>query len=155
MIEPASIKSELSVLPMTKRGVKFLRKVIKTSTCWIWNGARRGNYGCVNIGNDIRESSHRLSYKLFVGDIPDGYEIHHKCNNKLCVNPDHLELVTDATHPSVNKMKTHCPHGHEYTEQNTYTYPTKDGGVGRMCKICHRESYRSAYERKVIINGAI
>jgi hypothetical protein len=60
--------------------------------CWEWTGANVGvGYGWFRDGY-----AHRRSYELFIGEIPDGRLIRHKCDNRLCANPDHLELGTKA-----------------------------------------------------------
>lgn len=48
----------------------------------------------------------------------------------------------------LNKLKTHCPHGHEYTEANTILAPDGHGGTCRKCRICRRKFERE-YKRRV------
>ena len=115
---------------------------IHGSGCWIWQKSLTHNgYGrsCYN-GKEIR--AHRLSYLLYKGSIPNDKQIDHTCNTRACVNPEHLRLATPvenlfATHSMSTarkeRLKTHCPQGHEYTTKNTYLYRT-----GRACRICNR-----------------
>ncbi len=106
--------------------------------CWVWQGASdEFGYGLVKWRNR-KYRVHRLSYILKKGPIPTGYEIHHKCRNTLCGNPDHLQLVTRVSHPGLgsnqNTNKTHCKNGHEFSGWNLVL--RKDGK--RMCRICCR-----------------
>lgn len=125
-------------------GERFWNRVNKEgplwngTPCWIWTGAlMTKGYGTLENGQR-REGAHRIAYKLRYGSIPEGLTIDHLCRNKPCVNPGHLEAVTNRTNvlrgvgPSAqNARKTHCLRGHEYTEANTYRSNGK-----RSCRTC-------------------
>ncbi len=64
--------------------------------CWIWTGAKRGGYGRFKVAGRGTLSAHRASYEQHIGPIPDGLHLDHLCRNRACVNPAHLEPVTQA-----------------------------------------------------------
>lgn len=74
---------------------RFWKKVQKTDTCWIWTGAvTTTGYGVFQRGKRGEKlyKAHRFSYSLHKGDIPKRGLILHSCDNKKCVNPDHLSI---------------------------------------------------------------
>lgn len=82
----------------------------KENKCWIWKGAKSGDgYGAIKV-NGKQTSIHRQSYKEFIGYIPDGLCICHKCDEPLCCNPEHLFLGTHKqnTKDSVKKNRARC-----------------------------------------------
>jgi hypothetical protein len=120
---------------------RFVQKIeISDEGCWNWQaGLSHNGYGKFTVnGSDVR--AHRWSYSNFVGPIADGMTVDHLCNNRRCVNPDHLQTLTQtenvlAEHSEStarkNSLKTECPKGHPYTDENTYRYKN-----GRTCKTC-------------------
>jgi hypothetical protein len=109
--------------------------------CWIWDRpcGRGGRYGAIR--RDWKTlSAHRFVYENYKGPIPDGLQLDHLCRVTACVNPDHLEPVTQAENirrsnawGGINHRKTHCSRGHTLTPDNLVQ--SKDGG--RRCLICH------------------
>lgn len=136
---------------------RFLAKTRDSDTCWEWVGALdQDGYGIYTPGTGARaRRAHRLSYEHFVGGIPTGRTLDHLCRVRSCVNPEHLEPVTNAENIRRgltgihNAVKTHCANGHEYTPENTYirTY-THNGRTHRICRTCVRQQNRAQYERR-------
>lgn len=130
---------------------RFNSKVIKTDGCWLWTDSTRSNgYGVLRIGSSFA-LAHRLAYELFIGKIPDGLVIDHLCRNRICVNPNHLEAVTQRenilrgdTHAAKNAAKTSCKNGHNLSGTNLYITP--DGR--RQCRACRYKAGLRCVNRK-------
>lgn len=93
--------------------------------CWEWRAScSRDGYGQLQVGGrkGRRVSAHRLSWELHNGKIPDGLHVCHKCDNKLCVNPAHLFLGTNADNMLDWKKKGLSPKG----EKNPMSKLTED-----------------------------
>lgn len=74
---------------------RFLSNVDKTPTCWLWTGALN-NFGYPKFRTADEGYGHRWSYARYVEPIPTGLQIDHVCRVRHCVNPVHLEAVTQA-----------------------------------------------------------
>jgi len=141
---------------------RFWHKVTipeNTAGCWEWTGTGNGKgYGQFWWGGRMR-LAHRISYEALVSPIPDGMVIDHRCRTRGCVNPAHLEPVTNRENvlrgdlPSASAArqmsKTHCPKGHPYNAENTQH--RADGA--RACRQCNRDRVKARYWAKKAVAG--
>ena len=129
---------------------RFWAKVEKTDTCWNWTGAISSvGYGRLSV-NEYPRYAHRISYEMHVGPIPAGMQVDHLCRNRACVNPAHLEVVSQreniirGTSPAAKAAhRRTCLRGHLLTAETTYI--TRQGA--RVCRKCRRE-WGSAYRAR-------
>lgn len=107
-------------------------------TCWQWIGCvnSRG-YGCVSVDGKV-QLTHRVSYEIHTGPIPDGLQIDHLCRNKKCCNPSHLEAVTQKVNceRTDQATKERCVHGHPLAGTNLRVKPVAGGLTKRQCRVC-------------------
>ena len=80
----------------------------------------------------------RIVYEQNYGKIPDGDEIHHLCEVKACVRPEHLVAVSPGDHRRITGRSEMCPHGHPMLGDNLIV----DKKGHRRCLICKREIWR-------------
>lgn len=124
---------------------RFMEKVDRhhPSGCWIWTGGKQtSGYGGFWDGQRD-ERAHRFSFRMFCGEIPAGFHVHHVCCNPSCVNPEHLQTMTrrdnllaSDTLPGINARKTLCKRGHPLSGDNL-----RITNGARICKTC--DAFRS------------
>lgn len=130
-------------IPVEQRLARLTLK--SDSGCWIWLGGKQpSGHGKIRIEGKTYQV-HRVAFELVKGSIPKGLVLDHLCKNPSCINPDHLEPVTQRinllrgnTFAAHNAAKTHCPKGHPYSGENLKSNARGD----RICIQCRRVSDR-------------
>ena len=130
-------------LPWTKKTLveRFEAKFIPepNSGCWLWIGCvnNRGGYGRFLVG-DRWTLAHRFSYQTYNGPLLEGLVLDHLCRMRCCVNPDHLEQVTNAVNiqRGGSNIRPACKNGHPWTEETTWRSPRSGW---RQCRQCKRD----------------
>lgn len=116
------------------------RAEVREDGCWHWTGpVSTSGYSRITY-RGLNLYGHRISYEMYRGPIPEGLVIDHLCRNRLCVNPGHLEVVTDRTNilrgiaPSAKVARTQrCQRGHDLTDPANIQ---PRGNGHRMCRAC-------------------
>jgi len=152
---------QIPLLADEKTQQRFWKHVSKTEGCWQWLGWTTRGHGRFKIGLQ-RYAAHRLAYTWAKGKIPNGLTLDHKCRNRGCVKPDHLEPVTVVENvlrgesvPAKNARKTTCVRGHALKGHNA-SYREYAGRTERRCRICYnrflceRRARRKAEGRPLI-----
>jgi hypothetical protein len=122
-----------------------------TDDCWTWPGAKsRSRPGIYYPTLSLHNKSlrvHRVTFRIWVGPLVDGMHIDHLCRNTLCVNPWHLEQVTERENiirgvgpTAVNAKKEVCINGHPFSPKYGTTY--------RQCATCQNIFSRDFKRRK-------
>lgn len=116
--------------------------------CWPWLGASFETHGNRYGTCGSADLAHRVSFEMHNGPLADGLVVDHICRNGLCVNPSHLEAVTNVENimrgngtPAVNARKTHCKSGHPLEGNNLRR--RRDGR--RVCRTCEKERNAARY----------
>ena len=143
-----SLKMNTLTQQNMNRLVKFLRV---TESCILWTGCKDPQgYGYVGL-NGKTVKAQRLFYEMHRGPIPPRMVTDHLCRIPSCVNPEHLEVVTNKVNllrgfsfSAIAARRTTCSQGHEYTL--TSTYRTKLGH--RKCRTCDRLRKQAAAIRR-------
>lgn len=126
---------------------RFTNKIkIIPNGCWEWQASKNSKgYGQFFFEGNKSGRAHRYSYIFYKGKIPQGNTIDHLCRNRICVNPDHLEAVSNRENvlrgigiSAINSRKKECVRGHKFVGKNYRLVVSKTGKKSRHCRLCQK-----------------
>jgi hypothetical protein len=143
---------------------RWLEKVAVSDGCWLWRAAfdsdGYGKFQYPGPDGQVYVRAHRWAYEHFVGPIPVGHVVMHRCDTPSCVNPDHLDVGTPLQNNddklakgrgtplwgnALNRARqTHCKYGHPLDGRNLWINPASGH---RRCKQCAADRARESYHR--------
>lgn len=119
---------------------RFWAKVDKSGDCWLWVASKRAGYGAFRVDGKIF-GAHCISYKMSFGEIPENMQVCHSCDNRSCVNPNHLWLGTTKDNMLDASLK-----GRLIREKTPVCHGT-NAGYSKGCKCASCLSAHASYER--------
>lgn len=151
---------------------EWVASVVGVAGCWSWTGITTEGYGRPAI-NGRSVSLHRWMYERFIGPIPEGMTLDHRCHtealargecvggltcvHRRCANPAHMEIVPGPVNtlrgngPAPrNAAKDVCDNGHEFDEANTIIRTDAKRVGNRECRECQRQRNRDYRARKSV-----
>lgn len=141
----------------------FEARVIRSDGCWLWKSGHGSNgrplFSRRGFGMEVAA---RTAYRLFRGQIPDGLQVLHECDNHRCVNPAHLKVGTQSQNmldcsargrwANQNSTKTACVHGHELRGRNLILRPNGQRDC-RACKVLRDRASRRRVSARAALSG--
>jgi len=131
---------------------RFVRKIVRqASGCWLWSGSLdEKGYGYFRLAGPETTAknvrAHRWAWQRINGPVPAGLELDHKCRNRNCVRPSHIEPVTHLENMRRGRwaMTTHCVNGHPLSGDNLRVDRRRGQ---RCCRACEKLRVRKHHSK--------
>lgn len=141
---------------------RFWVKVDAEGDCWEWTAFRDSDgYGMFSPTKSHSVRAHRFAWELLIGPIPDELTVDHRCRNRGCVNPVHLEIVPNVVNvargygaAAQNARRDRCIAGHPLSGRNLYIQPNGKR-MCRECKLARKRELNAKLKAERHANGSI
>lgn len=123
--------------------------------CWLWRYGDKDKYANFYTDSKVKWLVHRLAYTLWVGNIPKGYIVHHKCRSKRCTNPRHLLAITYSEHRKIHgpKGSLYCDRGHKFTSIKLHPVTGRRIATCKKCVKLNSARYRASERERAKHRG--
>ncbi len=122
--------------------IEFRLILVPFLECWLIDLRQdKDGYSTIAVNGRTRHA-HRVIYEEFIGPIPEGKELDHKCRNRACINPHHLQPVTDLENQELSPLtpagRDMCIRGHGCGLLRRVPSVRRPKGM-RYCPECRKE----------------